>query len=879
VWGATLKGKTRGILLISIVGILGFALINALPSGMPNLSPQQNTATSAASNGGITKTTGTSSPAGSSGGSVRAPEDALFKSPIQMAITRDGRRLVVACERSNEVLVIDTRQQKVVGRVQVGKFPFGLAFSPDETRLYVGNRRDNTVSVVDFESLKVLETFPVGVDPHQLKTDSSGQFLYVTNLRNNNISIIKATDFTEVKRLTSGTTPFGLALSPDGGTLYVSHQLSNPVPFRTPPVLELTVVDTKHQLVSGRHRLLSTVVGQDVAVSPDNRFVVVALELPKNLLPETQVYQGWMVTYGLAILEAGSKGRVAYLLLDEPNLYFADPYGLAFSPDGRRLYVSSSGVDFVSVVNMEKVYRILKVQDGKIGLPDETLKVYARHLALSSEYVEARIPTGNNPKDLVVSPDGRWVYVANRLSDSVLVIDTATNQPSATIDLGGPRSDTVLRRGEKLFNYSTISFQKQLSCNTCHPEYHLDGLLYDIVGPADGMGQNLVDNRTMRNIAETGPFKWNGKNPTLARQDGPRAAQLFFRSHGFEKEQLKEIVRFVESIPLERNQFNHPDGTLNEFQESGKQFFERSWTIDGRYIPVGNRCIACHLPPHFTDQKMHDVGTKTYSDVESSFDTPQVANVFDGGPFLHDGRCYSLEEIWTVNNPDDLHGVTNEMDKRMLNELIEYTKTLSAREPMSDKEFMATIFPVPRKGAVALAVEGVSKPVEPPAKYVGSKVCANCHLSQYKTWLGTKHARTFVFLGSQTALKVAKAAEIKASSPQHSSFCLNCHGTAADVDPAYMAPDFRIEEGVSCEHCHGPGEKYSKEEVMKDKQKAAAMGLKKLVPQDCMTCHQPKPSHSLLGRPPFDFPAFWTKIAHGRQKGSESKPIVDYGGM
>ena len=211
------------------------------------------------------------------------------------------------------------------------------------------------------------------------------------------------------------------------------------------------------------------------------------------------------------------------------------------------------------------------------------------------------------------------------------------------------------------------------------------------------MGRNLVDNRTMRNIAGTGPYKWSGKNPTLARQDGPRAAQLFFRSHGFDKTQLKEVVQFVESIPQEKNQFVNSDGTLNEFQESGKLFFERSWTVDGRYIPVSNRCIGCHYPPHYTDQKLHDIGTKADADLERSFDTPQLVNVFDGPPFLHDGRCYSLEEIWTMNNPDDLHGVSNDMDKRMLTELVEYTKTLADREPMSQEEFMSTIFPPPGK--------------------------------------------------------------------------------------------------------------------------------------------------------------------------------------
>ena len=42
---------------------------------------------------------------------------------------------------------------------------------------------------------------------------------------------------------------------------------------------------------------------------------------------------------------------------------------------------------------------------------------------------------------------------------------------------------------------------------------------------------------------------------------------------------------------------------------------------------------------------------------------------------MHDGRCYSLEEIWTEFNPDDTHGVSNDMMKEELNALIEYVKT------------------------------------------------------------------------------------------------------------------------------------------------------------------------------------------------------------
>ena len=48
----------------------------------------------------------------------------------------------------------------------------------------------------------------------------------------------------------------------------------------------------------------------------------------------------------------------------------------------------------------------------------------------------------------------------------------------------------LLRRGEYLFNHAAISFQKQLSCNTCHPENHVDGLIYDIA--VDGAANDLT---------------------------------------------------------------------------------------------------------------------------------------------------------------------------------------------------------------------------------------------------------------------------------------------------------------------------------------------------------------------------------------------------
>ncbi|MBM4320837.1 MAG: hypothetical protein FJ125_13010, partial [Deltaproteobacteria bacterium] len=603
----------------------------------------------------------------------RQPEDAEYRSPIGLALSPDGRHLYVSCERQNRVQEIDTASRKMTRSFPVGSFPYDVVPTRAGDRLYVSNRLSDDVSVVELATGREAGRLPAGDDPHGLALGPGEQLLYVANLAEDNVSVIDLASGQELRRLATGRAPFALARSPDGSLLYVSSQYSLPVPFRTPSVLELTTVDAAAGRVLDRRRLHSTVIGQGVAVSPDGHFAVVALELPKNLIPETQIYQGWMVTHGVAVAETRPGGKVAYLLLDEPNLYYADPFDVAFSGDGRRLFVTSSGVDTLTVLDWIQAQQLLRVQDGRIGLSEAEIERLSRNLAASNDYVVARVATGKNPKQVLASPEGRWLYVANRMGDTVGVVDTDSWLQVAEIDLGGPKQETLLRRGEVVFNYATISFQRQLSCNTCHPENLLDGLVYDIAADG-GMGRNLVDNRTLRGIAGTEPFKWSGKNPTLERQEGPRAAQLFFRSHGFEPPDLEAISAFIRSIPLAPNRYRRAE--LNEFQLRGKRLFERAYTNDGRYIPLANRCITCHEAPFYTDRLKHDVGSQQAFDDLREYDTPQLNNIYEQAPYLHDGRVYSLEEIWTKFNLFDEHGVTNDMTKEQLNDLIEYLKTL-----------------------------------------------------------------------------------------------------------------------------------------------------------------------------------------------------------
>jgi cytochrome c peroxidase len=70
-----------------------------------------------------------------------------------------------------------------------------------------------------------------------------------------------------------------------------------------------------------------------------------------------------------------------------------------------------------------------------------------------------------------------------------------------------------------------------------------------------------------------------------------------------------------------------------------------------------------------------DVGTKKASDRSGMLKSAQLTNIALTAPYLHDGSARTLEEIWTVYNPEDKHGRTNDLTKDELNDLIEYLRT------------------------------------------------------------------------------------------------------------------------------------------------------------------------------------------------------------
>ena len=119
----------------------------------------------------------------------------------------------------------------------------------------------------------------------------------------------------------------------------------------------------------------------------------------------------------------------------------------------------------------------------------------------------------------------------------------------------------------------------------------------------------------------------------------------------------------------------------------------------------------------------------------------------------------------------------------------------------------------------SLSLKAETLPQYGDAMHLGVQTCAGstCH-GAVKPWQNSSvlqnealtwkkhdhHARAYKTLGKERALRIAKNLGIE--DPQKDDTCLNCH--ANNVPKAKRAKNFTLNDGVTCEACHGGAEKW-----------------------------------------------------------------------
>ena len=259
---------------------------------------------------------------------------------------------------------------------------------------------------------------------------------------------------------------------------------------------------------------------------------------------------------------------------------------------------------------------------------------------------------GRMPQEVVATPDGRRLFVANRLGESITsfrVSDEGQLTLERIIDLatiGTPRFPaTLAENGEDFYTSSRVSLDRDMTCQSCHPGSHKDSKIWHVASSPgrtmrmtlsnrnlrgtppfyrSGIRRNLETFRgTFRSMASEGPFGFfespapfdaNGdgvlndldRGRTVADVNRNRMFVLERTGVSFDKTN-SAIAAFLEAEPrLLPNPFLGPGGRLMTrvpVAFDGRKGLAQGDAVRGKLIFSRAGCTIHHTPPTFTTNR------------------------------------------------------------------------------------------------------------------------------------------------------------------------------------------------------------------------------------------------------------------------------------
>jgi DNA-binding beta-propeller fold protein YncE len=162
------------------------------------------------------------------------PTDTLGKKvswPDRLAISRDGRTLLVPLNLADRAAIVDV-PSKGVRYVPTGSYPYGAAILRDGRTGLVSNESPGTVSVIDLQAGTKTKDIQVGSHlshPEAIALDPRADRAYVAIANTDQVAVIDTKALTVERTLSvgraegNGTSPIALTATPDGSQLVVAE--------------------------------------------------------------------------------------------------------------------------------------------------------------------------------------------------------------------------------------------------------------------------------------------------------------------------------------------------------------------------------------------------------------------------------------------------------------------------------------------------------------------------------------------------------------------------------------------------------------------------------------------------------------------------------
>jgi len=581
-----------------------------------------------------------------SGISIPSASDSLSSTKYSgsvIAITADGSMLLVVNPDSNSLTIVNTLTLSKVIEIPVGVNPSSVAVENDSGRIYVSNQGSDSISIIDLETKSITDEITVGNRPVGLAVSPDDRLLAVALLGDDTVWLVNTGDLSLYACISLPDRPYGLAFTPDGCHLLVTHLLSGQVSIVAMDDLTVSRIDT----------WLNVAPAPAVVVNSAGTRAYLPQTMAHGLGLNTQFDNTVFPKVSVIDLPTREHRRSEHISLPEKDQPVGLPWHVALAKGDTELWVVNAASNDVSVLDISNPARVKRV---------------------------AHIPVSDNPRGIVISPDGGTAYVNNTLAGTVSVIDTVHYEVIEEVRVTKIPLPPALLAGKRLFHTSArsdIAKASWISCNTCHIEGEQDGRtwLLQYIGDVPVGADSVVRRNTtsLLGMIETYPLRWS------AEWDESTDSEFSIRFEQFGTGLIKGDMHGTLGTPNQGRSYDldclasYIDSlrvpervhVLVPAEERGKKVFESD--IIG--------CAVCHPAPLYTDLKQHNVGTVDGKDAEwfgPLIDTPTLRFLYDSAPYFHDGSARTLYEAVTLPSPNSEHDVSGILTEEQIDDLIQF---------------------------------------------------------------------------------------------------------------------------------------------------------------------------------------------------------------
>ncbi len=575
------------------------------------------------------------------------------RSPIALALSADGSKLVTANQTSNSVTLVDAAAGRVLDEIVTGDKPAGVAVSRDGSIIVVTHWYGYDLAVIrnEGERMKITGRVKLGAEPRGVVLSADGKTAYAAVGAANEVVRVDLAALAVTGRLTVGREPRGLAISADGATILAGNSRSRNVSLINTSEFKIT----RTIPIDGDNL-------RQAAIASTGKFAYIAGMKNRGFATvSNHIDLGWVLGQRLTRVSLIDESPFDTLSLDPRGKATADAHGVAVTDDEKLLAVSCGGTHEVLLFRTDLGELPWRTGNSRDLIAGELLKNDGRF---------RRVELGGRPTELAFGSDHKTLYVANYLNNSVQIVDCAQAELVRTIELGGPSEPSLVRRGETLFHEARRSFNQWYSCNTCHSDGHTNGLDFDTLndGYQDLSTAHLRSRKkvpTLRRVVFTAPWTWHGWQKSLE-QATVESFTKSMRGPSPSENDVKAVVAYLGTLDYPPNPYREADGSLSEAAKRGETIFRSAKAA----------CATCHKGPELTDGKIHIVGLEASQDVYRGFNTPSLRGVYDKDPYLHDGRSMTLQDMLKGPHGPETVGDGEPLSESEIADLIAYLKSL-----------------------------------------------------------------------------------------------------------------------------------------------------------------------------------------------------------